>query len=387
MQQKRLSTRLAAVSALTMICASGVAAATAQSAIDRTSSARPQPPITVIASGLQDPYEVSGFRNRLVVTESAAGQVVSINPRQPNGAVTLAGGLGKGVPSGAVKIGRRTFIVTGEAGGPPDRTLPGAPYSGSAVLVAQFNRKTHSTQIDNFADLLAFEKAHNPDGQTQYGPGGTPLDALSNPFYVIRKRYVPPGKRPVLLVADGGANDVLQVNRHGKVSAFFVPPTVNTGACQGRPNNDANTVGCDAVPTGLAYGPNHNLYVSALTGEAPGEGRVYVLNEFTGKVKWVISGFTAPTGVAVAPNGTVYVSEVMEGMPQGPPPPNFDPASIGQIVRVRPNGQRSYAQVTMPTGLLWHQGSLYSSAWSVASFFDIPNAGQVVRVAGSAFTP
>ena len=141
------------------------------------------------------------------------------------------------------------------------------------------------------------------------------------------------------------------------------------------------------MPTGLAYGPNNSLYVSTLTGEVPGEGRVYVLNGWTGKVKRVIKGFTSPTGVAVSPNGTVYVSEVLENSPAGEPPPDFDPATVGQIVKVAPNGNRSHAQVPMPTGLIWRNGSLYSSAWSIASFLGMSNAGQVVKVSNSAFTP
>ena len=67
-----------------------------------------------------------------------------------------------------------------------------------------------------------------------------------------------------LLVADGGANDVLRVNpRTGKVSTFFVPPTAKTPAClaEGAQANPG-TVGCDPVPTGLAV---HGRYVYVST--------------------------------------------------------------------------------------------------------------------------
>jgi hypothetical protein len=387
MRKRIVCSRTAAVAALSMICATGIGAATAQTSEDQNQSARLAPPVTVVVSGLQDPREISFSKGRLIVAESGSGKVLSINPKHPKRIRTLASGLGEGVSSGAIRIGKRTFILTGELGGPPDRLMPDTPiYPGSAVLVAKYNKRAKKIQVRKFADLLAFELAHNPDGQTQFGPDKAPLDALSNPFYVIKKR-TRPGHGPKLLVADGGANDVLQVGRHGKVSVFFVPPTVNTGACAGVPNNDAKTVGCDAVPTGLAYGPNNRLYVSALTGEVPGEGRVYVLNAKTGKVKRVMTGFTSPTGVAVTPNGTVYVSEVLENSPEGEPAPDFDPATIGQIVKVQPNGKRSYAQVTMPTGLIWRNGNLYSSAWSIASFLGMSNAGQVVKVSNSAFTP
>ncbi len=332
---------------------------------------KPKPePVTVLADGLEGPYQVSSIGKSLLVTESGAGRVIAVDPR--SGKVrTVVDGLGPNAASGATRIGSRTFIVTGEA----DPSAPAGPYPGSSVLVAKHGK------VAQFADLMAAELKYNPDGQTQFGPDGVPLDALSNPFSVIAER----GWGGGLLVADGGGNVVWRVSAKGKVTPFFVPPTVNTGACEGRPNNDANSVGCDAVPTGVAYGPRNTLYVSALTGEAPGEGRVYVLDAKSGKIRKVISGFTAPTGVTVRPDGTFYVSEVLEGAPQGEPGPDFDPSSVGQIVKVTPWGKRTEAQVTMPTGVLWRGGKLYASAWSIAAFLGIPAAGQVVSVSDAAF--
>ena len=190
-----------------------------------------------------------------------------------------------------------------------------------------------------------------------------------------------------MLVADGGGNVVYSVSRSGEVSVFFLPPVVTTGVCAGRPNNDPEHAGCDPVPTGVAYGPHGKIYVSTLSGEAPGEGRVYVLNR-KGEVLDVIGGLDSPTGVAVSPHGTVFVSHVLEGSPpdDGPPPPGFDPATVGQITRIARDGTRTTAQVTMPTGLDYHDGTLYSSAWSIAGFLGIPAAGQIVTVAPHAFS-
>ncbi|MFH7324837.1 ScyD/ScyE family protein [Aeromicrobium sp. JJY06] len=329
-------------------------------------------PITVVADGLEGPFQVSrDVGHRLLVMESGAGRVISVDPRHRGKVRTLVSGLGPNAASGAVRVGKYIAIVTGEA----DPSAPAGPYPGSSVLVAKKGK------VSVFADLMAHELKYNPDGQTQFGPDGAPLDALSNPFSLLAER----GRHGGVLVADGGANAVLRVSAKGKVSTFFVPPTVNTGACEGRPNNDASTVGCDAVPTGLAYGPRNTLYVSALTGEAPGEGRVYVLDARTGKVKRVIKGFTSPTGVAVRRDGTIYVSEVLEGMPEGEPGPGFDPSTVGQIVKVSPWGKRTYAQVTMPTGLVISGKSLYSTAWSIAGFLGIEGAGQVVKVSDRAF--
>ena len=206
---------------------------------------------------------------------------------------------------------------------------------------------------------------------------------MSNPFAVLGRRGT-----GFVFVADAGANAVLSVAKSGKVRTFFVPPLVTTGDCKNAPNNHPNDPkGCDPVPTGLAYGPGGKLYVSTLSAEAEGQGRVYVLNSRTGKVLNVIGGFTAPTGVAVGPHGAVYVSELLHNAPQGDPPPGFDPSTVGRIVRVAPDGTRTYAAVTMPIGLVWHDGALYSTAWSVAGLFlGIPDAGQVVKVRQSAFS-
>jgi hypothetical protein len=65
----------------------------------------------------------------------------------------------------------------------------------------------------------------------------------------------------------------------------------------------------------------------------------------------------------------------------------LDPSSIGRIVKVAPNGSMSAVQVTMPTGIVFHKGSLYSSAWALAGQFRMPNKGQIVRVSSNAFSP
>jgi hypothetical protein len=170
------------------------------------------------------------------------------------------------------------------------------------------------------------------------------------------------------------------------VSTFFVPPVVTpeeVPAC-GEGMNNPGTVGCDPVPTGVARGPGGRIYVSTLGAEVAGAARIYVLDR-NGEVEDVIDDLTSLAGLAVAGNGTVYASYLLEGAPEGEPAPGFDPATVGAVVRID-DGERTWSQVTMPTGLALDDGELYASAWSIGAFVGAPaGSGQVVHVGEDTF--
>lgn len=332
-----------------------------------------QEPVTVVATGLNGPFGLAADAGRLWVAESVAGQVTEINPRTGAKRVAASGLLS---PAGVDRVGNRLAIVTG------GQEVPDASITGDATLFQ--TRRNRNRPPEVIADFEAYELANNPDGQLQFDPvTGEPLDSLSNPFAVLAHRG-----RAFVFVADAGGNTVYKVSERGRITPFFVPPVVTTGVCAGRPNNDPEHTGCDPVPTGLAYGPHNRLYVSTLSAEAPGEGKVYVLDARSGDVLRVIDGLNGPTGVAVGGRGEVYVSELLHNAPEGegPPPEGFDPSTVGRIVRIDRDGTRTYAAVTMPTGLVVdRKGDLYASAWSIAHFFGMMDAGQVVKVSRRAF--
>ena len=345
----------------------GTAAAGATSAASAAAT-----DVTVVARGLDAPYGLQFFgEHALVVTEGSAGDVTQVNTAtgaQRTLLKRLASPAGVGVRHG------RLYVALGESQADQPPTAPKPVFRGATVVTSRMD----GSQPRVLADLLAYERRVNPDGQVQF-VGGKPVDALANPFSLHVSGYG-------VLVADGGANAVLRVDpTTGRTRTFFVPPTITTGACAKRPNN-AGTFGCDSVPTGVTVARG-SIYVSTLGSESPGAARVYRLDPRNGRVLQTWSGLTGLTGVAVAPDGTVYASEVLEGMPQtdGPPPPGFDPSTVGRIVRIEPNGRRTHAQVTMPTGLTWHDGALHASAWSIAGFMGMQHAGQVVRVPAGAF--
>ncbi|MGK5115674.1 MULTISPECIES: ScyD/ScyE family protein [unclassified Geodermatophilus] len=333
--------------------------------------------IATVATGLSGPRQLNQYEDgALIVAESDSGEVSSVDPW--TGEVeTLVDGLVN--PQGVAYRDGLIYIAVGEAGPPEEGVaLPAEPpevgEGGPGLIVADTDG-----DILHRVDTLAYELENNPDGQVQF-VDGAPVDSLSNPFSVL-------AQDDRLLVADAGANTVLAIDRHdGEISEFFVPPVVDdVPGCEGAENNPGTT-GCDPVPTGVVEGPDGLIYVSTLGAEVPGASRVFVLTPW-GEVVDVIEDLHGAAGVEVDRHGTVYVSELLEGAPEGegPPPADFDPAAVGQVVRIDEDG-RTYAQVTMPTGLVRSDGELYASAWSVAGLLMLDHPGEVVRIGDDAFT-
>ena len=50
------------------------------------------------------------------------------------------------------------------------------------------------------------------------------------------------------------------------------------------------------------------------------------------------------------------------------------------------DGDQQAAAVTLPSGLVWKDGALYASAWSIAGFLGLEGRGKVVRIGEDAFT-
>jgi sugar lactone lactonase YvrE len=311
--------------------------------------------------------------HRLVVAESDSGEVSSVDLH--TGAVkTLLSGLFG--PQGVAYSDGRLYVAIGGPPPPEEGPQPPAGAKTSVLLIAKPGGPVLKT-----IDLLAYELKHNPDGQVQF-VDGQPVDALSNPYSVL-------AQDDRVLVADAGANDVLAVDKDsGRISTFFVPPTVKQSEnplCTPEAQSNPGTKGCDPVPTGIVQGPDGLLYVSTLGALTPGASRVYVLTQ-SGHVVRVIDDLDSVTGVEVDKDGAVYVTELLAGAPEGPPPANFDPSTIGQIVRIDRHGHRTYAQVTTPSSVEIEEGQLYSTANSIGLDPSMPADGQLVRVSPRAFT-
>lgn len=348
MNRPRAVRVLATSAAVALLATLGVGApAVAQSAPSPTGSA----PVLVARTGLA-PLHLAVSSRGLYVPDAFLGTVTRLDlpARGATSTVVLARGLGF-VPSVAAR-GSTLFVVrTAGQGGPQEQ---------SPTFLSRVSRS--GTPVD-LVDLLALERRLNPDRQA------AGLDAESNPYDVIKFRGG-------FLVADAAANAVFRVSASGRRSVFTALPLITTGPCAGRPNQ--GQVGCDSVPTGIAFGPDGFLYVSGLGSFVAGQ--VWKVSPRTGRV---VARLTPPPGsppltdVAVAKDGSVYVSSIV----------------AGRVFRLRAGRWTSVA-LPAPAGLVVARGTLYVGSAPAALLGEEPDApaptgppppGAVYAVPGGAF--
>jgi len=280
-----------------------------------------------VASGFKGPLNISVTNSYLYVADAFGGQLVRVSLRTGTKRVLAQGSFG-----GVGVLGSQVYAtVTRE----PEAGLP----QGAAQLA-----RISGGQIRPVADLLAHELKHNPDGQAQQT--GKDADALTNPYAVLAL----PGRR---IIADAGANDVLEVSATGAVRTIAAIPNITVGKCAGMKNNDPQHLGCDSVPTGVAMGPDKQLYVSGLGAEVA--GRIWRLDPQTGKIGFVYGNLPPLTGIAIDADGNIYASSLF----------------TNSIFRITPGGVRAMATVPGPTGLAWRNGVLYAAS-QTGNVFSVP---------------
>lgn len=291
----------------------------------------PLPPgVTVLAGGLLNPAHLTfDRRGSLFVADVATGSITRISPRTGTTSV-VAGDLG--LTAGVDVDSHGRVFATSTLGNPETEVAPARLVrinrDGSAIVTA---------------DLLAWELAHNPDGQ------GQSSDSVSNPYAVLAL----PDR---VIVADAAANDLVEVRANGRMRTLTVFPNFTDGECATRPQNDPGTFGCDAVPTDVEMGPDGYLYVSGLGSFA--QGHIYRVNARTGKIVRTWGGLPPLTGLAVAKNGTIFAASF----------------PTDTVLRIH-CGDVTTSSVPAPTDVALDRGMI-----AVSSF-----AGAVFRVDPSAF--
>jgi hypothetical protein len=176
------------------------------------------------------------------------------------------------------------------------------------------------------ADLAAFAAAH-PQPASSLGdfPGETAYN--SDPYDVAAygSGYV---------VADAGANDLLEVSEQGTISVLARFPALSEVAPANLIGNPKPiTIQAQAVPTSVAVGPDGALYVSLLRGVPSDPGTAYIYRVVPGHRPTIWArGLTAVTAIAFDSEGRLLATEYnVHGL--------LAPATVpGALVRISRNG-------------------------------------------------
>jgi streptogramin lyase len=147
------------------------------------------------------------------------------------------------------------------------------------------------------ADLARYEARHDPDhGAGAVGAGKTESDPYGLVAY--RGGYA---------VVDAAANDLLWVDRAGRIHLLAVFPTQKATL-------SGKTVVAQSVPTSVAVGPDGALYVGELTGNPFAVGSARVWRVAPGQRPTVYAaGFTTISAITFDRSGRLLVLEITQG--------------------------------------------------------------------------
>jgi hypothetical protein len=204
------------------------------------------------------------------------------------------------------------------------------------------------------ADVAAHEAALNPAGG----------NVDSNPY----KALAQPGRR---LVADAGANAIIEVLPNGRTATFALPPFLPPVPPIPGPR--------EPVPTSIVEGPDGALYVSQLTSFPfwPGTSSVLRVTSDGSTIAPAVTGLTAVVDLAFDAGGALYILEVGRGQ-SGPFPPPNPGLGIGRLLRQCPGGSPSVLLdgLTFPSGIaIGPDGDAYLTNFGVSA-----TAGEVLRL-------
>jgi hypothetical protein len=272
-------------------------------------------------------------------------------------------------PHGITVIGDQVFITNGGPTEPKDATGATilrdqlAAQNDVANLFGQLLRLRRHGQPQQIADIWAFERAVNPDGVV----GNPKID--SNPVDVLFD-----GRR--FVVADAGGNAIDLVRPFGPISTRVSNLAVFPNRA-GVPNPFGGPpIDMQAVPTSVVMGPDHQYYVSQLTGFPfpAGGANIYRVDPRTGAVSVFSSGFTNLMDLAFGRDGTLYALEIDHDS-------LLNPASNeGALYAVSRTGDKRQIELPagalpMPGGIAVGRGGLYVTINSGS-----PGDGKVVRI-------
>ncbi len=294
---------------------------------------------------------VRGFTGR-VSKIAADGTRTTVADGLPS---TALGGYEAVGPTGFTKVGNYIYVAVGISNS-------GYAQRPGDASVLRINVSTGQTSV--FANLGAYEFAHNPDGYTlESNPYGVAY-ATDHNFYV----------------SDAGGNDLYRVNPRTKKLSLV---TVFAGLPSSTPNPGRHgKKELDPVPTGITADPSGGVNVIFLSGFPFPSGAAKVVHvTSSGKVFTLVTGLTLGISLAYDFHHRLYVTEFASGYDTAK---NEYIPNSGRILRVLPNGKTQVVVdgINEPNGITFDRhGNLY-----VATNSDIPVAqgaqGQILRFDG-----
>ena len=266
------------------------------------------------------PFQLAVARDKVYVADGFTSTVSLV--RRDGSLQTLATGPQPGEVAGLDVTDEGAWAYTA------------SDYTTGATTLT-IKRRGHA---DVVADLSGYESSSNPDGTQTYGlvGGANPCATAffeqvtggpatytgiveSHPYAVVSLGD------GAWAVADAAANDILRVDRRGRVSTLAVLPsqpvtiTSDMAAAVGAPDCVVGTTyAFEPVPTDVERDGHGRLLVSTLPGgpEDPSlgaRGSVYRVNPWSGTSTRLATGFSGATNLARASDGTVYVTELFGG--------------------------------------------------------------------------
>ncbi|MFN2135246.1 MAG: ScyD/ScyE family protein [Candidatus Promineifilaceae bacterium] len=201
---------------------------------------------------------------------------------------------------------------------------PSGPFGAAGMDFGQLVMVDSELNMDNVADVSAYEGTNNPDG----------AQVDSNPYGLL-----PAGDD--FAVVDAGGNSLLSVANISTPTTTAAAADISTLAVFPAqmvefPPGSGSMIPMDAVPTAVEMGPDGAYYVSQLTGFPFPVGGASIFRVEPGEAPTVYqTGFTNILDLAFGPDGSLYVLEMAKDSLLADPPP------MGRITQITPYGARS----------------------------------------------
>lgn len=335
-----------------------------------------EPPWKTVASGLDNPRQLSFTHGTLYVAEAgvggsgpciegaegeacfgATGAVTRVRyghqRRVLTGLPSLAGEGGGGAlgPADVVVTGRQRYAVTIGLGNDP-AVRKELPWLGRKLLGTMVTGTFHSARPRVIGDLAAYEERKDPDG---LGADSNPTGMTGGPWGGV--------------VTDSGGNTLLRVKASGRIVPLAVFDSPGTAPAPFPPFEE---IPMQPVPTSVVRGPDGAWYVSELTGFPfePGAARIHRVVRGSAPTVYA-TGLTNVTDLAWH-DGDLYAVQISDaGLA------NETGLPMGSLVKVTPGApaETIAGPLPAPYGIAVRHDAAYVTTCAVCA-----DGGSVIRV-------